>query len=201
MTNQTERTKRHLKEALIEAVHDRGWSRVTVNKIVEEAGYHRATFYQYYHSRQEIADELRNDIRTQVQETTVNRYTLGAAIESGEMHAGSFELMHFIYEKRRWFELYTVSDTLPGIQHDLPEAIAEVLEQMFILAPHHHADLNTAMYRRYIAHGTAGLVYDWINDGFDKDSDTMTLELIRILRSFAKGFVIEKAEPESKRRG
>ena len=48
MSPQAERTKRHLKEAYIELINEKGYSHVSVTDIVHRAQYNRATFYLYY---------------------------------------------------------------------------------------------------------------------------------------------------------
>ena len=45
-----------------------------------------------------------------------------------------------------------------------------------------------------MAYGTAGLITDWIAKGFDVTPGKMTERLIRILNTFANGFVIKEID-------
>ncbi|PRO65352.1 TetR/AcrR family transcriptional regulator [Alkalicoccus urumqiensis] len=192
MGDQAARTKHHLKEGLMEEIHDGGWSRVTVNKIAERAQYHRTTFYKYYHSRDEIAQDLRREMKEEIKRTSMNRYSPGFPVELADMHEASFELLYFIQENRRYFDLLIRQDSLPGAEKDLVEGIYEVLREAFLLAPKSGIDVNTPVHKRYMAYGTAGLIQDWIQAGYQPGPEEVTKQLITVLHAFSKGFVIEE---------
>lgn len=52
------RTKQTLKKILIELIALKGYENITVKDIVESADYNRTTFYRHYSNKEEILDEL-----------------------------------------------------------------------------------------------------------------------------------------------
>lgn len=52
------RTKEHLKTALIQLIKKKGFHGVSVKDIVDQAGYNRSTFYLHYQDKYLLAEEL-----------------------------------------------------------------------------------------------------------------------------------------------
>lgn len=190
ISKQSERTKSSFKKAFIDLIHEKGYSHVTVTDIIKRADYNRTTFYLHFQDKQCLTDELQREMFKQVKEKSMNKYEKGKAISITEMDPKSFELTHFIYYEQAYFNLLLKNDTIPGLHRDLPKAIYEVLEESFILSAINQLDINYSVHKLYMAHGTAGLLVNWIENGYDVSPDDMSLRLIQILHSFAKEFSI-----------
>lgn len=113
LSPQAERTKRHIKEAFIELINEKGFSHVSVTDIVQRAQYNRATFYLYYLDKPHLAEELRSDMFQQIKRTSMERYDPGADIPTSAMDANSFELVSFVYDHRAFFNLYLLATENP----------------------------------------------------------------------------------------
>lgn len=188
LSPQAERTKRHLKEAFVELINEKGFSHVSVTDIVQRAQYNRATFYLYYLDKPHLTEELRKEMFQQIKRTSTERYGRGADIATSAMDADSFELISFVYDHRSFFNLYLLEDTIPGIHAELPQAIFEMLDERFTFTPLGDHDINSTQFKLYMAHGTAGLILEWAKTGYEKSPKEMTGTLISIVRSFAAGF-------------
>lgn len=60
----TRRTKRLLRNALVQLVLDNGFDNITVEDVTEHADISRATFYKYYRDKQDLLDQIVNDVQT-----------------------------------------------------------------------------------------------------------------------------------------
>ncbi|MBM7578087.1 TetR/AcrR family transcriptional regulator [Jeotgalibacillus terrae] len=192
MNQQTARTKSHLKQAFISLVSQKGYQHVTVTDIVDSAQYNRTTFYHYYLDKEDLADELRKEMFEAIINMSINKYSVGTVIKTEELNAHSYDLIYFIKNNQAYFNLLLVSDTVPGIHHDLPDAIYEVLEKQFEFTSENSDAANTAAYKKYMAHGTAGLITEWIRNDYDLSPEALSLQFIKILQTMVKGFVIRK---------
>ncbi|WP_193224611.1 TetR/AcrR family transcriptional regulator [Bacillus sp. B1-b2] len=190
ISKRSERTKSDLKAAFIELIHENGYSHLTITDIVTKSGYNRTTFYLHFIDKNHITEELRKEMFNKVKQQCFNRYEENKRIHVQEMDPYSFELMKFIYVNQDFFNLYIKEDTIPGILQDLPLAIFEALEERFVLTPIHSTSINSKTNKLYMAHGTAGLIIDWIKSGYQASPNEMTQQLIRILQSFVKDFTI-----------
>ncbi|MBM7609763.1 AcrR family transcriptional regulator [Lysinibacillus composti] len=187
------RTKNFLKKAFIEMVHKKGFSNVTVTDIVETAQYNRTTFYVYYQNIYELVEELMDEMFEAIQYYSMSKYQSDSRVKVNELTTNSFELLYYIYDHRDYFKLMLVENTLPSIHQQLPEAIFNLLKKKFDI--HYGVSLvDDHSQKRYMAYGTAGLITDWIAKDFDVTPGEMTERLIRILNTFAQGFVIKEID-------
>ncbi|WP_144560178.1 TetR/AcrR family transcriptional regulator C-terminal domain-containing protein [Shouchella miscanthi] len=190
-SKQSERTKNNFKQAFISLVHAKGFSHVSVTDIVKKADYNRTTFYLYYQDKYCLSDELKAQMYQQIKDTSMNKYEKGKSVTTGTMNSGSFELTHFIYANQPFFNLYIIEDTIPSLHRDLPQAIYEVLKEHFqLVSVNQDRDINYDAHKLYMAHGTAGLLVDWIEKGYPISPNDMSERLIHILESFAKEFKV-----------
>lgn len=190
---QTMRTKNFLKKAFIKMVHKKGFSAVTVKDIVDQAQYNRTTFYVYYQNINVLVEELMEEMFEAIQYYSINKYQIESRVEVKQLTINSFELLYYIYDNRDYFKLMLLEDTLPYIHQQLPEAIFNVLKSKFDIQ-YGVSIVDDDSQKRYMAYGTAGLIMDWIAKDFDVSPSEMTERLIKILNTFAKGFIIKEIE-------
>lgn len=189
---QNERTKHYLKQAFIELINEKGFRHVSVTDIVERAQYNRATFYLHYLDKPHITEDLKEEMFQQIKRTGMELYAPGKRILTNAMDTDSFELVTFIYDNRLFFNLYLMEDTIPGLYQDLPRAIFEMLQEKFTFTAVGAHDINSAQFKLYMAHGTAGLILDWARNGYLESPKEITSQLINILQAFASGFTVSE---------
>lgn len=189
LSNQQKRTKRHLKDSFILLIRQKGYQSVRVTDIVHHAQYNRTTFYHYYEDKQQIANEILEDLYNMVQCEAINRYPLGRHVFTSEMDENSFGLMYYIYDHQSLFQLFSQKDSIPGIQNVLPDAIYTLLEDKFVFVENAKL-INSNDFKLYMTHGTVGLIIDWIEKDFQNTPNEMTNKLNRILHRLVKTFVV-----------
>ncbi|WP_412856497.1 TetR/AcrR family transcriptional regulator [Bacillus sp. 179-C3.3 HS] len=190
-SNQAIRTKNFLKKAFIEMVHKKGFSAVTVKDIVDYAQYNRTTYYVYYQNIHELVEELMDEMFEAIQYYSMSKYQNDHRVKINELTTNSFELLYYIYDHRDYFTLSLLEDTLPHIHQQLPEAIFHLLKNKFDIQ-YGVSSVDDYAQKRYMAHGTAGLIMDWIAQDFDVTPAEMTDRLIVIFNTFARAFVIKE---------
>ncbi|MGJ9386209.1 TetR/AcrR family transcriptional regulator [Salipaludibacillus sp. CF4.18] len=194
VSKQSIRTKAHLKKAFISLINEKGYSHVTVKDIVNRAMYNRTTFYLHYLDKHHLTEELQEEMFDAIKRTSMDRYKRGENIPITKMGPESFELIHFIYKNQDFFNLYLIKDTIPGLHHDLPRAIYKILEEHFVFTANNSTIINTPEHKLYMAHGTAGLIMEWIRNGYIISPNELSLQLINILKTFADHFMIVTGE-------
>lgn len=192
-SKQALRTKNFLKKAFIEMVHKKGYSAVTVKDIVDHAQYNRTTYYVYYQNICELVEELMDEMFEAIQYYSMCKYESDSRVKVEELTTTSFDLLYYIYDHRDYFTLILLEDTLPNIHQQLPEAIFKLLNNKFDIQ-YDVSSVDDYHQKRYMAYGTAGLIKDWIVQDFDVTPAEMTERLIRILNTFARGFVIKEID-------
>lgn len=187
-SRQTERTKRDLKRSFTRLIREKGYSAVSITDIVALADYNRTTFYLHYQDKEAIKDELRQEMYAGIKLNSIGRFATGKEITIGEMRSQGFEVVQFIKENHDYFSLLLQEDTIPGAYRDIPLALFEVFDRHFIFTGKNEADINSSAQKLYMAHGTAGLILEWIRTDYQMTPEELSHQLLEILRSFSKGF-------------
>ena len=108
------RTKAHLKQALIELIKEKGYHSVTVKNIVDHADYNRSTFYIYYPDKIELAEDLLTSMLKGLEASVGKPYVPGHKVYTAKLNAPSFNIVSYIYKNRDFFELINYTTHYQG---------------------------------------------------------------------------------------
>lgn len=182
------RTKKHLKLALIELIKKNGYHSVTVKDIVEHASYNRSTFYVHYQDKLDLAEELLESMLQGLEESVGKPYVPGQKLNTAKLNAPSFYIISYIYERRSFFELIKVDDTLPGLHTKFPQAILKIYQEQFKFETINNIPVNMDYFKRYTAYGFYGILLNWINCGFKESPDEFIKEIIDLAKTHIYSF-------------
>src|SRR5689334_13574479 len=84
------RTKAHLKQALIELIKEKGYHSVTVKNIVDYAAYNRSTFYIHYLDKMELVEDLLVSMLKGLEASVGEPYVPGNKVYTAKLNAPSF---------------------------------------------------------------------------------------------------------------
>lgn len=177
------RTKEHLKSALIKLIKEKGYHSVSVKDIVDSSSYNRSTFYVHYQDKEELADELLATMLQGLADSVGENYIPGQKVLTAKLNAPSFNIVTYIYENRDFFELVNYDDTLPGLLMGFPNAILKIYQELFVFETIDNIPVNMDYFKRYTAYGFYGLVLNWIQNGFRESRETFIQEVIDLTKT------------------
>lgn len=171
------RTKEHLKQALIELIKEKGYHSVTVKNIVDHAAYNRSTFYIHYPDKIELVEDLLVSKLQGLEVSVGKAYAPGDKVFTTKLNAPSFNIVSYIYKNRNFFELINYDDTLPGIHTAFPQTILKIYNEQFIFETINNIPVNMDYFKRYTAFGFYGLLQNWIQNGFKETQEKFIQEV------------------------
>ncbi|AZU64506.1 TetR/AcrR family transcriptional regulator [Neobacillus mesonae] len=177
------RTKEHLKQALIELIKEKGYHTVTVKDIVDYAAYNRSTFYIHYLDKVELAEDLLVSMLQGLEASVGKPYVPGHIVYTAKLDAPSFNIVSYIYKNRNFFELINYNDTLPGLHTRFPETILKIYKEQFIFETINNIPVNMDYFKRYTAYGFYGLLQNWIQNGFKETQEKFIQEVIDLTKT------------------
>ncbi|WP_066389290.1 TetR/AcrR family transcriptional regulator [Neobacillus mesonae] len=177
------RTKEHLKQALIELIKEKGYHSVTVKDIVDYAAYNRSTFYIHYLDKVELAEDLLVSMLQGLEASVGKPYVPGHIVYTATLNAPSFNIVSYIYKNRNFFELINYDDTLPGLHTRFPETILKIYKEQFIFETINNIPVNMDYFKRYTAYGFYGLLQNWIQNGFKETQEKFIQEVIDLAKT------------------
>ncbi|MCM3217933.1 TetR/AcrR family transcriptional regulator [Niallia taxi] len=187
-TARQNRTREHLKQALIELIKDKGYHAVTVKNIVDHAAYNRSTFYIHYPDKIELAEDLLVSMLKGLEEAVGIPYMHGHKFFTAKLNTHSFNIVSYIYKNRHFFELIKHEDTLPGLHTRFPQTILKIYKEQFVFDTINHIPVNMDYFKRYTAYGFYGLILNWIRDGFKETQEEFIKEVIELTKTHIYSF-------------
>ncbi|KAB2330746.1 TetR/AcrR family transcriptional regulator [Cytobacillus depressus] len=177
------RTKEHLKQALIELIKEKGYHSATVKDIVDYAAYNRSTFYIHYQDKIELAEDLLVSMFLGLEASVGKPYVPGRKVYTSTLDAPSFNIVSYIYNNRNFFELINYHDTLPGLYTRFPQTILKIYQEQFIFETINKIPVNMDYFKRYTAYGFYGLLHHWIQNGFKETKEEFIQEVIDLTKT------------------
>ncbi|CAG9623115.1 TetR/AcrR family transcriptional regulator [Sutcliffiella rhizosphaerae] len=182
------RTKAHLRHALIELIKEKGYHSVSVTDIVEFASYNRSTFYLHYTDKLELAEDTLDFMLQGLEASVGKAYIHGQKIYTVKLNAPSFNIVTYIYTNRDFFSLINYADTLPNLHSQFPQTILKIYNEQFHFETINNTPVNMEYFKRYTAYGFYGLLQNWIHHGFQETPENFIQEVISLTKTHIYSF-------------
>lgn len=168
------RTKKALKEALIEILKDKNVEGVTVSELANRADITRATFYQYYRDPVDMLEKLQEEISADLEKIVEKT-------EGGDA-AGFFSLLfHYFYDDKMRAEILSFS-----VRNQTGyEKLGYYIHNKYMLRwKDKYIDKSRKQYeyyRYYIVFGCIAVVENWVRGGIKETPEEMTEIAVSLL--------------------
>ena len=172
MDRRVARTKRNIRNALLELTSKKSLNDITVTELAERADVDRKTFYNYYDTVTDVVNEMIREVTEEVRVLLAEKEQL--TIEG--ILIGLNEIM------QKNTILYQQIATGTPMSY-LKESCKNILKQELKTAYYKNSGLDTATFRiysEYIASGIIGVYTDWL-----ASPEKITLNRLTILASNA----------------
>ncbi|MGF0470536.1 TetR/AcrR family transcriptional regulator [Lysinibacillus sphaericus] len=187
-TQRQERTRRHFYSALVDLIKKQGFQAITVKDIVEQSGYNRSTFYVHFQDKFELAENLLEQMLNGLEVAVGEPYLFGERVYTTKLKAPSFNIIHYIYKNRTFFELLNFEDTIPGLHTRVPLTITKIYQEQFNFETINHQPVNMDMFKHYTSYGFYGLMMQWIASNYEKSEEALIKDIIELTKTHIYAF-------------
>jgi AcrR family transcriptional regulator len=180
----TNRTRRALREALLELILEKGFEAVTVEDITDRADLGRTTFYLHYKDKEDLllenARQLVDDLISRLSGVPLSAWNLGPHASHVELEAGNPILLTFQHIANN-ASLYRVI-----LRGEGSYTSTRRLRQIIVEATHKIVQLISAkdelvfeprmpldMFLNYLAGAWIGIVYWWLENDLPCPAEEM----------------------------
>lgn len=182
------RTKNALKMHFITLVKQKGYSAVTVTDIVEQADYNRSTFYAYYLDKEDLANQLLDEMMQLLEESFRKPFNQTKIIqyENIENRVQNTFFQH-IYEYRHFYELVTIPQTIPNLKERFLEQFTNMFSSIHYLDDSKNI-ITVKHYNTYKMYGSYGIILDWIKNGCIESPTQLSENMLTIFQTTSNSF-------------
>lgn len=182
------RTKNALKMHFIALVKQKGYPAVTVTDIVEQADYNRSTFYAYYLDKEDLANQLLEEMMLLLEESFRKPFeqTKVVQYENIENRVQNTFFQH-IFEYRHFYELVTITQTIPNLKDRFLEQFTNIFSNIHYLDDSKNI-ITIRNYNTYKMYGSYGVILDWIKNGCVECPTQLSENMLTIFQTNSSSF-------------
>ncbi|MBM4763326.1 TetR/AcrR family transcriptional regulator [Bacillus sp. B15-48] len=186
------RTKETLKTVLLSLMEKKDFHSITITEIVKAADFNRGTFYAHYQQKEDLLDELVNDMFTKMAEAYRNPYQHLSVLDLNDIPTHSIIFFDHFYEHKKFYHVMLKSGTTFNFHEKLRNKLEQLLKEDFDL-PISELDSNIEfrMFVTFRVHGLIGLILEWIENDFPDSPSYMGEQLIHILKLFTPKYYVK----------
>lgn len=172
------RTKRNLKHAFIHLMRTKDYRSITVTDIVEKADYNRTTFYRHYRDKEELVEDLLNEMLAKLILAFRHPYKNSRYVSVANLSPSKVVIFDYILEHKSFFTLWKSSDGIPGFQEQFIQTMIKLYKEDINYSEGSEGNDSFIFYKAY---GVWGIILNWIKNDFSPSSEEMAKQLIQIL--------------------
>ncbi|KKK40003.1 transcriptional regulator [Mesobacillus campisalis] len=186
-----QRSKAAIKETFIKLLFNKSFDQITISEIVREANYNRGTFYANFETKEQLLDEVVQDVLNEMIEEIRKPYKTTKKVDMNELNIDKITLFKYFQENAKLYKLL-LSD---HIRVDFRFKMAKAIEQLFIEEYEYELEGETVVDTKWLyiyrAHGIAGLIIRWIEEDFSPPPEYMSQQTLKLMTTSTKIFYVK----------
>lgn len=157
--------KTYIITALLELLHKKTFSSITVIEIVKKAGISRSTFYVYYYDKYDLLEQLSKDI--------INKFLAFYPQDRGidnkheKIDQTTRDICNHVYTYQSFYKEQFQN---PQFIHQLSRQLSAALMNVY----------GHKSYASFSSYGTVGFLAEWVYDSFQLTPEEAAAELSKI---------------------
>lgn len=187
----TSKSRKELKNALIFLMEKKNFRAITITDIVTLADLNRGTFYKHYQTKEELLNELIDDVLEDLIKAYKDPYLHTDKFIVSELTTSSIKIFEHVASYSNFYTIIVNSNVLPGFQNKICDILKELTKQDLVSVNNTNTNINIELFSSYTAYALFGLIMEWVKGGFKYTANHMAEQLIQIL-SFNSHHVIIK---------
>ncbi|SEB20963.1 DNA-binding transcriptional regulator, AcrR family [Thalassobacillus cyri] len=175
------RTKKALQNSLLILMEEKDFQDITITDIVTTADYNRGTFYKHYKYKEDLLNEIIEDVIVGLKESYREPYNDKETFEVSSLSSSAIRIFDHVEQNSKFYQIIIRSNALPGFQEKFIQALKELaLEDLTDLHP--NPEVNPDLHASYQSYAILGMIIDWVNGGLKHPSSYMAGQLVEILK-------------------
>ncbi len=156
------KTRRYLREALIELLKTTPFENITIKAICQKASVNRSTFYAYYSCPRDLIEEIENDILSQLPDYDPEAHK--PFIDS------IIPFMQYIKDNGDAFRILLSSSADTTFGEHIVSAVMDKYDEFTTFSDEDENEMRFI----FLVNGVVGVVREWITGGFKLSIDKIS---------------------------
>lgn len=177
------KSKRAMRNALIQLIEEKDFNKITVTDIVERADLNRGTFYSHYTTQTDILSELTEDVMSDLIQAYRMPYKEQRIFVVNELTASMVKIFEHVEKFQSFYALMLRTDRLPSFQTQIFQVLKDLAIHDLTKTKSEPDQLNQELQASFFANAIIGMISEWAEKDFTYSADYMAEQLLLILQS------------------
>ncbi|KKI88409.1 transcriptional regulator [Bacillus sp. SA1-12] len=176
-----QRSKAALKQTFLQLLYEKKFDQISISEIVRKAQYNRGTFYANFNSKEDLLNEVIQDVLEEMLQQIRNPYKSVKKVNLKEMHIEDITLFDYFKENEKLFKLLLSDHISVDFRYKMAKAIEVIFIEEYDYELEEGSQLNPKWLYIYRAHGIAGLIIRWIEEDFPSSPQYMAKQIVELM--------------------
>jgi len=173
------KSKAALKDALIALMQKKPFKEISITDIVQLADLNRGTFYRHYQYKEDLFNELIEDVVQDLVTSFREPYRDKHAFQVHAMPSSAITIFKHVHQHAPFYTLVVKSDASSHFQEMICNVLRDLaLQDLNDIFPDH---INHELLASYQSHAIFGMILEWIRQDFRHTPEYMANELFKII--------------------
>ncbi|WP_264737795.1 TetR/AcrR family transcriptional regulator [Cytobacillus firmus] len=187
------RTKEKFREVLLSLLEEKSLREITITEIVKASDFNRGTFYAHYEKKEDLLDEIIEDIFEKMTEAFRKPYLHLSVIDFNKIPSNSIIFFDHFLENKKFYQLMLRPTTTYNFHEKMTRRLDKLFREEFeFLTTEIDPAIDIGLFSTYRIHGIIGLILEWVENDFAQSSSYMGDQLIHIMTFYTPKINIKK---------
>ncbi|TDL64130.1 TetR/AcrR family transcriptional regulator [Paenibacillus amylolyticus] len=179
MDRRIKKSKAALKDALIYLMQRHPFKEISITDIVQRADLNRGTFYRHYQYKEDLFNEIINDVIHDLVTSFRKPYQDEEKFEVNLMPSSAITIFEHVHHHAQFYTLVVKSEASSNFQRMICDVLRDLaLQDLNHIFPPH---INHEILASYQSHAIFGMIMEWIRQDFKHSPTYMAEELFKII--------------------
>lgn len=190
------RTKEKFHEVLIDLMEEKNFHDITITEIVKTAGFNRGTFYAHYEKKEELLEEVIENMFDKMKEVFRKPYEDLSVINFHDFPSNSIILFDHFLEHRQFYKLMLRQASTTNFQERFSNQLDKYFREEFEFdVTNIDPNIDIELFITYRINGIIGIILQWIENDYPTSPSYMGEQLLHVLNfSTEKIYIKSKNE-------
>ncbi|ULL16035.1 TetR/AcrR family transcriptional regulator [Paenibacillus sp. H1-7] len=172
------RSRKALREAMLTLMSQKPLAAISITEIVELADYNRGTFYSNYDNKEALLDDIFAELIDQLLQSFRAPYQQVEMFSIQDLPASSVMIFEHFYQHASIYTVLAKSEVLPQLREKMFIALKHITQEELVYPEH---EIDRELHAIYSIHALLGLVFYWVESGFQHSTSYMQEQLVKII--------------------
>ena len=183
------RSRKALKAALLKLLADKPFTRIKTSEIAKLAQINRVTFYDHYASKEELLEEVIDDVLTEYADIIESLPGQTAAHATPDyLYKTIRSSVRHVKKHADFYRIMLLTNGVPDLSNKLHDQMSASLRKSFRQAGSEHAEVEYELFIDWIIGGAIGIYKYWLQNGLRHSEEEIARQMLIITTASGQVF-------------